>query len=207
MTHQGHSLAMALRLAYLSFHRAANACFEPSGVTADQYVLLVTLAKQSGLTQQEIARRISSDANTVRAMLVLLEKRGFVSRGTHASDGRALCVNLTRKGRRVCTELAEASAPLLTQVWELFEPRERETFLTALQRLAEVMAPARPSRRAASCAPRRTAAVNRAEDVPAAVPLSESVPARTPTVIAKSAVPDSTGPGDDRGQRPATLNT
>ena len=95
----GHEIAMALRAAYWAMHRDADALLQPHGVTANQFVLLSILAEGKALTQQELVRRASSDANTVRAMLVLLERRGLVSRRPHQTDGRARCVALTAKGR------------------------------------------------------------------------------------------------------------
>jgi DNA-binding MarR family transcriptional regulator len=65
--------------------------FAKLGVTADQFVLLATLARGHALTQRELAARMPSDPSTVRAMLVLLEERGLVSRDTHPTDGRAEC--------------------------------------------------------------------------------------------------------------------
>ena len=79
-------LPMALRAAYLTLHRRSEAQFEKHGVTADQFVLLATLARGDALTQRELARRMPSDPSTVRAMLVLLEKQGLVRRDAHPSD-------------------------------------------------------------------------------------------------------------------------
>src|SRR5438270_12995598 len=98
-------VARALRGAYLALHRQTNACFAKDGVTADQFVLLSALADADAVTQQELVRRVSSDANTVRAMLLLLEERGLVARQRHPSDGRARRVTLTVKGRRVFKKL------------------------------------------------------------------------------------------------------
>ena len=80
---------MALRAAYWAMHRQTQARLARCGVTADQFVLLALLAEQDGITQQELVRRASSDANTVRAMLVLMESRGLVTRKGHPTDGRA----------------------------------------------------------------------------------------------------------------------
>src|SRR5437868_2636813 len=101
----GHEIALALRAAYLALHRQSDAHFARHGVTADQFVLLATLAEGDALTQQELARRASSDANTVRAMLLLLEGRGLVARERHPTDGRARSVALTARGRRVYAKL------------------------------------------------------------------------------------------------------
>lgn len=96
----GQELARALRAAYWAMHRRTNAVLAAHGVTADQFVLLSRLADEDAITQRELARRASSDANTIRPMLLLLEQRGLVARRAHASDGRARCVTLTAEGRR-----------------------------------------------------------------------------------------------------------
>src|ERR1700757_2522081 len=101
----GREVARALRAAYLALHRQTNDCFAKDGVTADQFVLLAALAEADAVTQQELVRRASSDAHTLRAMLLLLEGRGLVTRSPHPSDGRARCVTLTVKGRQVFKKL------------------------------------------------------------------------------------------------------
>ena len=85
----GRGIAMALRAAYWAMHREADALLQTHGVTANQFVLLSILAEDKALTQQELVRRASSDANTIRAMLMLLERSGLVVRRPHQTDGRA----------------------------------------------------------------------------------------------------------------------
>jgi len=106
---RGHHLAMLLRGAYLTLHRQAQQLFAPFGVTADQFVLLTLLAEQDGVIQQDLVRRSFSDPNTVRAILVLLEKQGLISRREHEHDGRARIVQLTSKGRRLQRTLMQQS--------------------------------------------------------------------------------------------------
>jgi DNA-binding MarR family transcriptional regulator len=101
----GHEIAMALRAGYWAMHREADALLQPHGVTPNQFVLMSIIAEREMLTQQELVRRASSDANTVRAMLVLLERSGLVSRRPHRTDGRARCVMLTDKGRKMYSKL------------------------------------------------------------------------------------------------------
>ena len=45
ITAAGHDLAMALRAAYLTMHRRANAEFARFCLTADQFVILTALAQ------------------------------------------------------------------------------------------------------------------------------------------------------------------
>src|SRR5215208_5033993 len=101
----GRELPRLLRAAYFAMHRVSDAHFSRHGVTADQFVLLACLAEQDGITQQELARRASSDPSTVRAMLVLLQGRGLVSRERQPDDRRARVVGLTAKGRRLAGRL------------------------------------------------------------------------------------------------------
>jgi DNA-binding MarR family transcriptional regulator len=128
---------MQLRRAYLSLHRRANAHFAPFGVTADQFVLLTLLAKEDHVTQQELVGRSASDPNTLRAMLVLLERRGFIERRRHATDGRAWSVVLTKSGRKVQNELWDHAESFHTDLLALFQGSELDSLLGYLNRLSE----------------------------------------------------------------------
>jgi DNA-binding MarR family transcriptional regulator len=146
----GREIARALRAAYLAMHRQTNDCFARDGVTADQFVLLSALADEDAVTQQELVRRVSSDPNTVRAMLLLLEGRGLVVRGRHPADGRARCVTLTAKGRQIFKRLWIKSEPLRARLLGAFQPDEVTALLGLLRRLAEAMAPRRGNGRRAT---------------------------------------------------------
>ena len=132
---------MGLRAAYLAMHRQTNAVLTRHGETADQFVLLGLLADQDGITQQELVRRASSDPNTIRAMLVLLEERGLVARDGHPTDGRARSVTLTRKGRQTYERLLADTEPLRERLLATFQPKEADTLIEFLARISEAMAP------------------------------------------------------------------
>jgi DNA-binding MarR family transcriptional regulator len=144
----GHDLALALRSAYLAMHRQADASVARFGVTADQFVLLATLAEADALTQQELARRICSDASTVRAMLILLEGRGLVTRRPHPSDGRARRVALTLRGRRAYCKMHEGSEAFRAGLLAAVGPDQTDTLLGLLRRVAQAMATPGLERRA-----------------------------------------------------------
>jgi len=119
----GHNIPMGLRAAYLSMHRQTDSCFAGHGVTANQFV----------------ARRAFSDPNTIRAMLVLLEKRGLVTRQQHPNDGRARNVTITRKGRRTYERLLQESEPLRRRMLAPFQSEEVKMLTIFLNRLSEAM--------------------------------------------------------------------
>jgi DNA-binding MarR family transcriptional regulator len=139
MNEAAHALAIALRAAYLTMHRRADAHFARHGVTADQFVLLNILAQESEVTQQTLVARASSDPNTVRAMLLLLEGRSLVSRERHPLDGRARSVSLTKKGRKLHQRLMSASQSFLARLVADYRPDELATLLDLLGRIPTAM--------------------------------------------------------------------
>lgn len=134
----GHLLAMSLRSAYLVMHRLSDAALAGDGVTADQFVVLSVLADQDRLTQQALVRLTSSDPNTMRAMLVLMEKRGLLTRQRHPADGRARSVVLTAKGREVHARLWARSQGVRKQLEELFQPNESARLIECLSRVSQL---------------------------------------------------------------------
>jgi DNA-binding MarR family transcriptional regulator len=158
--HEGHELAMLLRKAYLSFHRRANSWMLDHGVTADQFVLLTTVAREPGITQIAIVERTSSDPNTVAAVLRRLEQRRLVRREAHACDRRVRCVFLTAEGRRVQQRVAKDAEPILAALWDCMADCDRsqlEGFLRRVHRVSSASlpeangrSPRRPSQRKAT---------------------------------------------------------
>lgn len=137
-----HELPLALRAAYLALHRRTEARFAKHGVTADQFVLLATLARGEALTQRELARRMPSDPSTVRAMLVLLERSGLVQRDAHPTDARARTVALTPAGKRKFQQLWKSGQSIRNQMTAGLEPGEDELLVRLLERVAESLSTA-----------------------------------------------------------------
>jgi len=130
-------LPVELRTAYLALHRCSEMQFAKFGVTADQFVLLATLARGHALTQRELAARMPSDPSTVRAMLVLLEKRGLVIRDTHPTDGRARTVELTAAGLRKYTQVWKAGQFIRDRMVSTLSAEEARSLVTFLRRVSE----------------------------------------------------------------------
>jgi len=121
-------------------HRRTNALLASLDVTAEQFVLLEVLIRQDGITQQEISRRADSDPNTVRAMLLLMEKNGLVERRPHETDRRALDVILTPKGHGKYADILNLLEPLHDVLLGSFCPDEIKALTCRLTRLAAIMA-------------------------------------------------------------------
>ena len=135
----GRDIARGLRTAYMLMHRQTQSLLSDYGFTAVQYVLLALLNLEDGITQQELTRRASSDANTVRATLLLLERDGMVVRRSHKTDRRARRILVTDKGRRTYSKLSSALKPLQDALLSPFSAEEAQTLVADLNRIVEAM--------------------------------------------------------------------
>lgn len=136
-----HDIPMALRAAYLSMHRQTNVRLSGIGITADQFVLLALLEEEDGITQQQLVRRADSDPNTVRAMLILLERQGLICRDRHPTDGRAWKVTLTRKGRQILKRSGSRTRTIRDRMVALFTARELGSLARYLSRISNSLSP------------------------------------------------------------------
>lgn len=130
---------MALRRAYLLMHRNADSGFASSGVTADQFVVLSGLAAAGSLTQRELSDWVACDQNTLRAMLLLLEKKKLVERTQHPTDRRARLVALTSEGETLQQELWEQSEAFRQNLVAILGPDDTQVLLESLRRIVAAL--------------------------------------------------------------------
>ena len=142
-----HELAMALRSAYWELHRTTDSVLEPLGVTANQFVLLSLINEHGSVIQQQLVELASSDPNTVRSMLNVLERNGLVKRQVHHADRRAWLVSLTSKGKRAFQKMWEATDAVRKEVMVVVEQQDRNQLLQLLTSIAAQSLSLRPPTR------------------------------------------------------------
>lgn len=135
----GREIAQALRAAYLHMHRQTLLALSAFEITPEQFVLLRILSDEDGLTQQELTRRATSDPNTVRAVLLILERKGLVVRKPHRTDRRAHQVFLTARATRTYDNMSVALQPLQTALQSPFPGQKSAELVAALNLVVESM--------------------------------------------------------------------
>ena len=138
---------MQLRAAYFAVRRTAQSRLAASGATVDQVVVMTLLTEEPGMTQREIVERSFSGPSTVRAMLVLLEQRGWVRRESDPDDARVRCVSLTAEGRkqhRQLQRIGHIGDP--TNLEDLMSAEELRVVTKCLKRIAQRQAELTTSR-------------------------------------------------------------
>ena len=79
-------------------------------ITIDQWLVLKTLQDTPDIMLTQVARNVFKDVASVTRIIQLLESKGYVTRDSHASDGRRSRLSLTRLG----TDTIRALQPTIT---------------------------------------------------------------------------------------------
>lgn len=84
-----------------------NARFRDAGyrVTTEQWVILVHLDHQDGISQQAIADRYDRSKVSAFNLIKKLKKEGYVLRKTDPNDARSKLIYLTQKGKNLLQKL------------------------------------------------------------------------------------------------------
>ena len=112
-----------------------TAALAPLGLGPRGFCVLST-AQGRELTQKELAREIGVDKTTLVVTLDELERRGLVRRATSSTDRRARVVCVTDTGAEMVARGRAIVEAVQADVLCTLPASERETFLSALRRLA-----------------------------------------------------------------------
>jgi DNA-binding MarR family transcriptional regulator len=86
------------------------------GLTYPQYLALLVLWEEDGLTVRQLGDRLLLDSGTLSPLLSRLEHAGLVARSRSAGDGRSVRVHLTEAGAKLRAEAERIQCALLDRV-------------------------------------------------------------------------------------------
>ncbi|WP_243049748.1 MarR family transcriptional regulator [Dyella sp. RRB7] len=91
-------LCFALYAASRSFTGLYRPLLEPLGLTYPQYLVMLVLWEQDGLTVRELGQRLQLDSGTLTPLLKRLQTAGLISRQRRTEDEREVDIRLTETG-------------------------------------------------------------------------------------------------------------
>ncbi|MCJ2087050.1 MarR family transcriptional regulator [Methylobacterium sp. E-005] len=112
---------------YAAAHRMTKSyrpLLERLGLTYPQYLVLLVLWEQDGVTVSEIGRRLRLDSGTLTPVLKRLEGAGFLLRTRRQSDEREVEIALTPEGAALRADAVSVREAVMCQL-ELSEPEIR----------------------------------------------------------------------------------
>lgn len=96
-----NQLCFALYSASLAMSKMYKPQLEALGLTYPQYLVMLVLWEQDGLTVSEIGERLYLDSGTLTPLLKRLEAAGYLSRLRDVNDERRVLIRLSAAGRRL----------------------------------------------------------------------------------------------------------
>ena len=121
-------------------HMFARA-LEPLGLRPPHFGVMQLIAKDPGITQQELADRSLIDASSMVAVVDELEEFGYAERRPHPGDRRKHAVHLTPAGKRTLERARTVASELANDVLAPLDSEEVETLTRLLRKLAGVENP------------------------------------------------------------------
>jgi DNA-binding MarR family transcriptional regulator len=130
-------LPLLLRRAWYGMNQAFRRRIAHLGLTPDQFTVMRTLLENEGLTQRELTELMSSDPNTVAALLERMEQAGLVERQAHEKDRRANRLRLKPTGILKYEVARKVAVALQTEILAAIPAAIRERFLANLVSVAD----------------------------------------------------------------------
>ncbi|WP_339531903.1 MarR family transcriptional regulator [Pseudomonas mucidolens] len=95
----GNQLCFALHSTSLLMTKVYKPLLQALGLTYPQYLAMMVLWEEDGLTVGEISNRLLTDPGSLTPLLKRLEAEGLLSRTRSREDERVVVVQLTEAGR------------------------------------------------------------------------------------------------------------
>ena len=132
-----------IRLCFQTLSLAAGidqdcaALLAPHGLSEGRFILLFLLdAAPGGLAPNALADNAGVTRATVTGLLDGLEREGLIERLADTNDRRALCIRLTRKGKRAAKTVSEQHGRWIAGLYGNLSVSERKQLATLLEKVA-----------------------------------------------------------------------
>lgn len=105
-----NQLCFALYSTSLAMTKLYKPLLESLGLTYPQYLVMLVLWEQDGLTVSALGDRLFLDSGTLTPLLKRMEASGLLVRQRAADDERRVLVSLSAEGRKLKTKAAAVPA-------------------------------------------------------------------------------------------------
>jgi DNA-binding MarR family transcriptional regulator len=120
--------------AYLVGERDRICCHD---ISLTQCYTLDALIRRGPSTLNALAAELCLDKSTASRVVATLQRKGYVGRATHPGDGRAVLLDVTPSGRRLCERIRVDRVAERTDLLASFSPEIRQGITNAMRRLAD----------------------------------------------------------------------
>ena len=105
----------------------------PLGLVPGQFMVLLELWREDGLTQRDLVARLDVEQATLANTLARMERDGLVTRVPHPTDGRAQLIRITARARRLEEPATAAAGQVNGRLLAALSAGDRQGFVSAMQ--------------------------------------------------------------------------
>ena len=132
---------------YLINH-IARLCFNglyaqiaPLGLAPAQFMTLLELWREDGLTQRDLVERLDVEQATMANTIARMERDGLVERRPHPEDRRARSIHITEKAKSLEAEATKAASRVNESMLSSLSDDDRRKFIRIMQQIIESKKP------------------------------------------------------------------
>ncbi|MCP4182103.1 MAG: MarR family transcriptional regulator [Hyphomicrobiales bacterium] len=107
----------------------------PLGIAPAQFMALLELWNEDGLTQKELVERLDVEQATIANTITRMERDGLIERRSHPDDGRARLIYATDKARLLEANATKSAMTINRAFLHALSPDEQQQFTDFMQRV------------------------------------------------------------------------
>lgn len=130
-------LGMLVKRAEQAMIRTKSTALKFVGLTPAQYVALVELDQQPGVTAATLARACLVTPQAMMILLKTMEQQGLIDRTSHPRHPNVLELHMTDVGREALQAARERVDPIEQRVFEVFTAKDLAVFRGLLSRFID----------------------------------------------------------------------
>lgn len=117
------------------FAKGLQQAIKPLGLAPAQFMTLLALWEEDGLTQRELVERLDVEQATMANTLTRMERDRLIERRAHPEDGRSQSIHLTKKAVALREAATSAARGVNAVALEPLSEAERQAFLDLTRRV------------------------------------------------------------------------
>lgn len=121
------------------FAKGLQERIRPLGLAPAQFMTLLALWDEDGLTQRDLLLRLDVEQATMANTLTRMERDGLIERRSNPDDGRSQSIHLTERARALRAPATAAAAAQNELALAGLGAAERQQFLDLMRRVIAAM--------------------------------------------------------------------
>ncbi|MCR9136363.1 MAG: MarR family transcriptional regulator [Alphaproteobacteria bacterium] len=131
MESAGYLINHTARLCFKGLHEQ----IAPLGLAPAQFMTLLELWREDGLTQKELVERLDVEQATMANTIARMERDGLIERRPHPDDRRARSIYATEKAKALEVDAIKAAMRVNEDMLAPLTVEEQKKFIQLMQRV------------------------------------------------------------------------